>query len=194
MNKGTPNKAYKNAICVSVGLLIIFTTSIFVAKDFFGNQIRDLIDDSTLLKEYRSIYLVLDMLIGVNSLGIYLLATPTRSVLLIIQKVIPDKQWHPESWSLTIPINTRILALGRAIKALLGICMIGSSNQHTLSQHRRLPQLTWKLRELAHTKNMHLHRENLLSTITIFGTVFNPLSLNFMPINFTTFISNINKL
>lgn len=53
MNKVTPNKAYKNAICVSVGLLIIFTTSIFVAKDFFGNQIKDLIDDSTLLKDSR---------------------------------------------------------------------------------------------------------------------------------------------
>lgn len=90
MNKASPNKAYKNAICVSVGLLIIFTTSIFVAKDFFGNQIKDLIDDSTLLKEYAFNYTALVTLIGVNSLGTYLQATPTGSALLIIQKRMGD--------------------------------------------------------------------------------------------------------
>lgn len=91
MNKATPNKAYKNAICVSVGLLIIFTTSIFVAKDFFGNQIKDLIDESTLLKEYPSIYTALATLIGVNSQGTLVLATPTRSASPIIQKKMGNK-------------------------------------------------------------------------------------------------------
>jgi hypothetical protein len=42
---------YKNAICASVGLLIVFTTSIFVAKDFFGDRIADLIDQASILKE-----------------------------------------------------------------------------------------------------------------------------------------------
>ena len=39
-------------ICISVGLLIIFTTSIFVVKDYFGLEIQTLIEEATLLKEY----------------------------------------------------------------------------------------------------------------------------------------------
>lgn len=42
---------FKNMICVSVGLLIIFTTAIFVAKDYFGLKVKTLVEDASLLKE-----------------------------------------------------------------------------------------------------------------------------------------------
>lgn len=42
---------FKNMICVSVGLLIIFTTAIFVAKDYFGLKVKTMIEDTSLLKE-----------------------------------------------------------------------------------------------------------------------------------------------
>jgi hypothetical protein len=51
MGKDSTTNCYKNAICASVGLLIVFTTSIFVAKDYFGLKIATLIEEATLLKE-----------------------------------------------------------------------------------------------------------------------------------------------
>lgn len=51
MTKTPLTSCYKNAICASVGLLIVFTTSIFVAKDFFGDRIANLIDQASILKE-----------------------------------------------------------------------------------------------------------------------------------------------
>jgi hypothetical protein len=51
MTKNNHTTCFKNMICISVGLLIIFTTSIFVAKDFYGLKIKELIDEATLLKE-----------------------------------------------------------------------------------------------------------------------------------------------
>jgi len=47
INKGL----YKNLACGSVGLLIVFVTSIFVVKDFYGQKITELVDEHTLLKE-----------------------------------------------------------------------------------------------------------------------------------------------
>jgi len=161
MNKATPNKAYKNAICVSVGLLIIFTTSIFVAKDFFGNQIKDLIDDSTLLKEYAFIYTAPATLIGVNSQGTLMLATPTRSALPTIQKRMGNNWWQDKTSNSTILIATKILASGREIKALSNIFMIGSSSQRSPCQHNQLPRLTSRLRGLSPTRSMPLLLGNL---------------------------------
>lgn len=42
---------YKNAICASMGLLILFVTSFFVCEDYFNAKITQLIDGATLLKE-----------------------------------------------------------------------------------------------------------------------------------------------
>jgi len=52
MEKQKSVNIYKNLLCASVGLLIVFVTSIFVAKDFFGKNIESLVDEATLLKEY----------------------------------------------------------------------------------------------------------------------------------------------
>jgi hypothetical protein len=42
---------YKNLICGSIGLLLLFFTSIFVIKGIFQNDIDSLIDSATILKE-----------------------------------------------------------------------------------------------------------------------------------------------
>lgn len=44
-------KVHGNMICASVGFLIVFVTSIFVAKNYYENKINDLIEEVTLLKE-----------------------------------------------------------------------------------------------------------------------------------------------
>jgi hypothetical protein len=49
--KNINKSIYKNLACGSLGLLIIFVTSIFVVKDFYGQKITRLIDEHTLLKE-----------------------------------------------------------------------------------------------------------------------------------------------
>lgn len=51
MKSNNSSSLYKNLICASLALLIIFVTVIFVAKDFFDQTIEALVDDRTLLKE-----------------------------------------------------------------------------------------------------------------------------------------------
>lgn len=42
---------YRNLICVSIALLLLFTTSVFVIKSVEQESIDSLIDDATILKE-----------------------------------------------------------------------------------------------------------------------------------------------
>lgn len=47
-----PINLYRNLICASIALLLLFSTAIFVLTSLYQKQIDQLIDDATLLKEY----------------------------------------------------------------------------------------------------------------------------------------------
>lgn len=51
MKDKTLASIYKNLVCGSIGLLLLFVTSIFVIKGIFQAQIDTLIDQATILKE-----------------------------------------------------------------------------------------------------------------------------------------------
>jgi hypothetical protein len=55
---------FKNMMCGSIGLLVIFVTSIFVIDDYFSERIQKAIDEATLLKEYNINNKAIVMLVG----------------------------------------------------------------------------------------------------------------------------------
>ena len=61
MKTSTKANIYKNIVCASIGLLVLFTTSIFVAKGSLQTTINSLIDSATILKEYFWVDLALSI-------------------------------------------------------------------------------------------------------------------------------------
>jgi len=51
MKTSTRANLYKHIVCASIGLLVLFTVSIFVVKNSLQTTINSLIDTATLLKE-----------------------------------------------------------------------------------------------------------------------------------------------
>ena len=67
MKTKTLRSLYKNLICASVALLLLFFTSIFVIKAIFQKEIDHLIDQATILTEYSFTHSAQSTLTGDNS-------------------------------------------------------------------------------------------------------------------------------
>ncbi len=52
MKDKTLKRLFRNLTCLSVGLLLLFTTAVFVVTGLYQHHIDELIDQATLLTEY----------------------------------------------------------------------------------------------------------------------------------------------
>lgn len=124
---------FRNLICASLGLLLLFTTAVFVITGVYQQDIDDKIDAASLLKEYTLIDAATSSPAGHNSripLNRAHLETPIPTSW--PPTTTPNRDLNSDQeYYLTTPSDLKTCRSGRATKALSSTSTAGSSPSTT---------------------------------------------------------------
>jgi hypothetical protein len=107
MPSKNPANLFKNLTCAAIGLLVLFTTSIFVIKGSYQANINSLVDQATLLKEYFFYHPALNTLLGGSSPATSMPTTITYSPSMTSPKMYVSR--HLEHGHSSPPSQSRLL-------------------------------------------------------------------------------------
>ena len=177
MNKTKLAAIYKNLICASIGLLLLFFISIFVIKAVFQEHIDTLIDQTTLLKEYLYFkisykYPTWGQFPGTvdgqytHTLTLYNISTDVTTIWLRVHSLLLNQSL------LTIPIPTKIWLSDRATKGHYNTWMNGTEigqRMMTQSNRQKSTQLIWQWKRYSTMSTTQLKPESLSWDSISFG-------------------------